>query len=68
MKILIIQSGGEHNGTTHFCKNDYLRECLSLQYAFQQNGWSADVWGIRHNNFQYVPDFNSYDYILNLEN
>lgn len=68
MKILIIQAAGEHDGSTHLCKNDYLRECLSLQYAFQENGWEADVWGLRHKNFLDPPDFNNYDVILNLEN
>jgi len=68
MKILIIQAAGEHDGSTHLFKNDYLRECLSLQYAFQENGWEADVWGLRHKNFLSPPDFNSYDFILNLEN
>jgi hypothetical protein len=66
--ILIIQSAGQRNGTTHLCKNDYLRECLSLQFGFQQCGWVADVWGLRHPNFFTLPDFDSYDYILTLEN
>ena len=66
MKILIIQSAGEHNGTTHYCKNDHLRECMSLQDAFIRNGWEADVWGKRHN--KRMPNFNDYDCILNLEN
>ena len=68
MKILIIQSAGMHNGNTHYCKNDYLRECLSLQDAFERNGWITDVWGKRHNNYKSLPNFNAYDYILNLEN
>uniref|UniRef100_A0A6C0EJD7 Spore protein YkvP/CgeB glycosyl transferase-like domain-containing protein n=1 Tax=viral metagenome TaxID=1070528 RepID=A0A6C0EJD7_9ZZZZ len=68
MKIIIIQAAGAHDGTTHLCKNDYLRECLSLKYAFEQNGWIADIWGKRHENFDNPPDFNSYDYLLNLEN
>jgi hypothetical protein len=68
MKILIIQSAGQHNGTTRLCKNDYMRECLGLQYAFEKNGWNVDVWGIRFSNFKDDIDFNSYDYILNMEN
>jgi hypothetical protein len=67
--ILIIQAAGMHDGKrTKYCKNDHLRECLSLQKAFQANGWKADVWGLRHPNFKNPPNFNSYDYLLNLEN
>ena len=68
MKIIIIQAAGEHNGTTKHKRNDYLRECLSIQHAFKENGWEADVWGKRHKNFGEIPDFNSYDYLLTLEN
>jgi hypothetical protein len=69
MKIIIIQSAGMHDGKrTKYCKNDYMRECLSLKYAFEENNWEADVWGLRHSNFNNPPDFNSYDYLLNLEN
>lgn len=68
-KILIIQSAGMHDGKrTKYCKNDHLRECLSLQRAFQNNNWDATVWGLRHKNFTQNIDFNSYDYILTLEN
>lgn len=65
---IIIQAAGEHNGTTKLCKNDYLRESLSLKYAFEQNDIKADVWGKRFPNFNNPPDFNSYDYLINLEN
>ncbi len=68
MKIIIIQAGGMHDGTTNLCKNDYLRESLSLQYAFNVNGWEADVWGFRFPNFNIIPNFEEYDYILVLEN
>jgi spore maturation protein CgeB len=66
--ILLIQSAGQHNGSTHLCKNDYLREVLSLEYAFIQNGWKPTVWGLRFPNFKDNIDFNSFDYILTLEN
>jgi hypothetical protein len=69
MKIIIIQAAGVHDGKrTKHCKNDHMRECLSLQHAFKENGWEADVWGKRFPNFLQPPDFNSYDYLLNLEN
>ena len=68
MKIIIIQAAGEHNGSTRYCKNDYLRECLSLKYAFEKCGWEVDVWGKRHKNFFNFPKFENYDYLLNLEN
>ena len=68
MKIIIIQAAGEHDGSTHLDKNNHMRECLSLQYAFQQNGWDADVWGKRFENFNNPPNFDKYDYLLNLEN
>ena len=68
MKIIIIQTAGEHDGSTHYCKNNYLRECLSLKYAFEKCGWEVDVWGKRHKNFFNLPKFEDYDYLLNLEN
>lgn len=69
MKVLIIQAAGMHDGKrTQYCKNDHMRECLSLQHAFIENGWEADVWGKRFANFENPPNFNSYDYLLNLEN
>lgn len=42
---------------------EFLRECFSLQYAIQQNGDIADIWGLRHDGYENKPDFNSYDYI-----
>lgn len=68
MKILIIQSAGIHDGSTPLTQNNYLRECLSLQHAFIINRWEADVWGLRHHNYLDMPKFDTYDYILNLEN
>jgi hypothetical protein len=67
MRWLIIQSAGQHNGSDGWTPNDYLRECLSLQDGLKQAGAEADVWGLRHTNFDQTPDFNSYDVILYLE-
>ena len=66
---MIIQAGGMHDGVrTKHCKNDHMRECLAMQHAFRANGWEADVWGIRLPNFETPPDFDSYDYLMTLEN
>jgi len=68
MKVLIIQSDGEHKGQDSYCRNDYLRECWALRHAFQQNGIrDVTVWGLRHNNFHQKPKFNEYDYVFVLE-
>jgi hypothetical protein len=68
MKWLIIQSAGQHNGSDGWCRNDYLRECFALQHGILQNGHECDVWGKRHESFNKTPDFNSYDFIVLLEN
>lgn len=60
MRVLIIQSNGEHD------ENRFLRECFSIQYAFQFLGHEADVWGKNHNTP--TPDFDSYDLIFTIEN
>ena len=52
MKILLIQSAGQHDGSTHLCKNDYLREVLAIEHAFKNNGWDTLVWGYRFPNFK----------------
>jgi glycosyltransferase involved in cell wall biosynthesis len=62
MKFLIIQENGRHIISKH------LRECNSLQRAILFNGEECDVWGLGHDNFDKVPEFNSYDVIINLEN
>lgn len=62
MKILYIQENGRHE------KNRNFRECLSLQRATIYNGHEADVWGLNHEGWQQLPDWESYDLIVNLEN
>lgn len=62
MKFLIIQENGRHPISRH------LRECNSLQRALIFNGEYCDVWGLGHPNFHQIPDYNSYDVIINLEN
>lgn len=68
MKWLIIQSAGQHNGSDGWTPNDYLRECFALQHGIIQNGHECDVWGKRHPNFAQTPEWNSYDFIVLLEN
>lgn len=43
---------------------EFLRECFSIKYALEQNGYEADIWGLRHSNYNEKPDFNKYDYIF----
>ena len=62
MKFLIIQENGRHEISKH------LRECNSMQRAFIKCGAECDVWGLGHENYNTVPDYNSYDVIINLEN
>jgi len=68
MRWLIIQSDGEHKGQDGWTPNYYLRECYAIQYALQQNSQEATIWGLRHDNFNDRPDFESYDIIFCLEN
>jgi hypothetical protein len=62
MKILIIQENGRHEVSKH------LRECNSMQRAFNYHKVDCDVWGLGHNNYETKPNFNAYDVIINLEN
>lgn len=68
MKWLIIQSDGMHKGQDAWSPNWFLRECYSFKDALERNGHAADVWGLRHDNFNQTPDFNSYDVVLIAEN
>ena len=62
MKILLIQENGRHVANRNY------RECFCLQRAFVELGHTCDVWGLGHSNFEQTPDWNSYDWIINLEN
>ena len=62
MNILVIQENGRNN------ENRAFRECFSLQRSFKKLNHAADVWGLGHENFDAIPDWESYDLILNLEN
>ncbi len=62
-KFLIIQANRDI-GPYGPENSEFLRECFSLQYAAQQNGYDADIWGLRHQNFDNKPNFNDYDYIF----
>ena len=62
MNILIIQENGRHK------ENRLFRECFCLQRAFKNQGYNAAVWGLGHENYNDVIDYESYDLIINLEN
>ena len=62
MRVLLIQESGRHE------ENRLFREALSMQRAFKKHGVNASVWGLNHANYDQVPDFESYDLIINLEN
>lgn len=62
MKILIIQEAGRHKENAEF------REGFCLFRAFEENNWTPTLWGKGHENFKTPPDFNSFDFIFNLEN
>ena len=62
MKILIIQENGRHEENRHF------RECFCLQRSLQALENEVDVWGKGHENEEVLPDFDSYELIVNLEN
>ena len=62
MKILLIQENGHHDA------NRIYRECFSWQRALQEyNEIDVTIWGQRHANFYEIPDFNSFDVIICLE-
>jgi len=62
MKILLIQENGRHK------QNQTYRECFCLQRAFNNLNYNVDIWGLGHDNYNQIPDYNSYDWIINLEN
>ena len=62
MKFLIIQENGEHEANRHY------RECFCAQRALIALNQECDVWGLNHSNWPQMPDFNSYDVIIILEN
>jgi len=62
MKILLIQENGRHDANRHY------RECFCLQRAFISHGHECDVWGLGHINYNTKPDYESFDWIINLEN
>lgn len=62
MKFLIIQENGRHEISKH------LRECNSMQRALIFHGQQCDVWGLGHDNFNTIPEYENYDVIINLEN
>lgn len=62
MKFLVIQENGRHQ------KNRNFRECYCLQRSLIKSGNQCDIWGLGHSNFNIIPQFDSYDVIVDLEN
>jgi hypothetical protein len=62
LKILLIQEKSRHA-----INNDF-RECCCLKRAFESLNQSVMIWGLGWNNFSALPDFNSYDLIITMEN
>jgi hypothetical protein len=62
MNILLIQENGRHEANKNF------RECFSLKRAFEKFNHSCEIWGEGHDNFDRPPDYENYDWIINLEN
>jgi hypothetical protein len=62
MKVLLIQENGRHNENRHF------RECFCLQRGFEKLGHNVTVWGLGHDNYNSIINFEDFDLIINLEN
>lgn len=62
MNFLIIQENGRHE------KNRRFRECFCIQRALLKLNHGAIVWGEGHSNFKEIPNFDSFDVIIDLEN
>jgi hypothetical protein len=68
MKWLVIQSDGQHKGQDGWSPNWHLRECYVIQDALLRLHEHADIWGLRHTNYEPLPDFNRYDGVFTIEN
>lgn len=62
MKVLLIQENGRHDANRNY------RECFCLQRSFIKLGHDCEIWGLGHENFEITPKWESYDWIINLEN
>jgi len=62
MKILLIKENGRHDANRKY------GECFALQNCFVKLGHECEIWGLGHENFKSQPDWESYDWIINLEN
>lgn len=62
MKILLIQENGRHTENRHF------RECFCLKRGFENLGHHTVVWGLGHDNYNSIINFEDFDLIINLEN
>ena len=60
-KILVIQENGHHD------KNRNYRECFCLKRGFEYHGAIVDVWGKGHDNYEIIPNWESYDLIFAIE-
>jgi hypothetical protein len=62
MKVLLIKENGRHDANRKY------GECFALQSCFVKLGHECEIWGLGHENFESQPDWESYDWIINLEN
>lgn len=62
IKILLIQENGRHDENRNF------RECFCLQRGFEKLGHHVVVWGLGHDNYNSIINFDDFDLIVNLEN
>ena len=56
LKILLIQENGRHNENRHF------RECFCLRRGFEKLGHHAVVWGLGHDNYNSIINFEDFDF------
>lgn len=62
MKFLIIQESGRHT------ENREYRECWGITRALRHYDHEVRVWGLGHSLYDLIPEFDSFDVIINLEN
>lgn len=70
MKWLVIQSDGQHKGQPGdpWKPNWYLRECYAIAHALECYGDRTTIWGLRHKNYNDMPDLYDFDGIFTCEN
>jgi len=68
MRCLFIQSAGLHDGKDGWTRNDHLKEAKALDYAAIENGWKSVIWGKGYSNYNECIDFDTFDFIMCVEN